>query len=718
MSSASGLDAVWVIVCTILVISMQAGFCCLESGLVRAKNSINVAIKNIIDFCVASLLFWFLGFGLMFGLTAGGWIGTSDFFADPAAIYKSGGLQHSVFFFFQLAFCGTAVTIVSGAVAERMKFSGYLFTSILISGLVYPVFGHWAWGGALYADSPGWLQNLGFVDFAGSTVVHSIGGWVSLAAIVLIGSRLGRFGPQGQPVEGHNIPLAALGLFILWIGWFGFNGGSTLAFNSDVAGILVNTLLAASAGGIMVLCISWKLNGVPNAIQIMCGILAGLVAITAGCHAVSSGEAVIIGGVGGAIYIAVSRLLLRLQIDDAVDAVPVHLGAGIWGTLAVALFGDPAILDTGLSFWGQLLAQAAGVAAAGVFAFPIAFLVLKLAGLYTPLRVSNADERRGLNIAEHGASNALTHLLETMELQRKTGNFDHSLAVEPNTEGAEIARHYNGVLKRFRTEVSARELALKKLQQAKQEAEFANASKSQFLANMSHELRTPLNAIIGFSEIMNEEMFGAIGNAQYKDYAKDIQDAGLHLLGIINDILDLSKIDANKRDMEDVEIDLLETIDSTMRMVQTRADDVKISLVCNAAADLPKFIGDRKAIRQILINLLSNSVKFTPPGGRITVSAAIEADGRLALSVADTGKGIAKHNIARVLEPFHQIADDSSSTAYTSEGTGLGLPLVVALVKLHGGTLVLDSELGKGTVATIRFPLERIVQEYEIAAVV
>ncbi len=718
MSNASGLDAVWVIICTILVISMQAGFCCLESGLVRAKNSINVAIKNIVDFCTASLLFWFFGFGLMFGLTAGGWIGTSDFFADPAAIYKSGGLQHSVFFFFQLAFCGTAVTIVSGAVAERMKFSGYLVTSILISGLVYPVFGHWAWGGALYADSQGWLQNLGFVDFAGSTVVHSIGGWVSLAAIMLIGPRLGRFGPQGRPIEGHNIPLAALGMFILWIGWFGFNGGSTLALNSDVAGILVNTLLAASAGGIMVLCISWKLNGIPNAIQIMCGILAGLVAITAGCHAVGAVEAVIIGGIGGAIYITMSRLLIRLQIDDAVDAVPVHLGAGIWGTLAVALFGDPEILDTGLSLWGQLSAQATGIAAAGIFALPFGYVVLKLVDMYTPLRVSNTDERRGLNIAEHGASSTLMHVMESMERQRQTGDFDQSLTIEPDTDAGEIARHYNGVLKRFRTEVSARESALKNLRQAKQDAEFANAAKSQFLANMSHELRTPLNAIIGFSEIMNEEMFGAIGNAQYKDYAKDIQDAGLHLLGIINDILDLSKIDANKRDMEEVEVDLLETIDSTMRMVQTRADDAKISLLCNAEAEFPKFIGDRKAIRQILINLLSNSVKFTPPGGRITVSAVIESDGRLALSVADTGKGIAKHNIARVLEPFSQIAEDSSSTAYTSEGTGLGLPLVMALAKLHGGTLVLDSEIGKGTVATIRFPAERIVQEYEIAAAV
>ena len=715
MGNAFGSNELWVIVSTILVISMQAGFCCLESGLVRAKNSINVAIKNVIDFCVASLLFWMFGFGLMFGLSAGGWVGVTDFLVDPMAANGSDTLNPAIFFFFQLAFCGTAVTIVSGAVAERMKFSGYLITSVLVSGLVYPVFGHWAWGGALNPDTPGWLQGMGFVDFAGSTVVHSIGGWISLAAVLVLGPRLGRFGPQGRPIEGHDVPLAALGLFLLWSGWFGFNGGSVLALNWMVPHILVNTLLAAAAGGITTLAISWHLKSMPDAIQMMCGILAGLVAITAGCHAVSAAESVIIGGIGGVVYLAVSNLLIRLQIDDAVDAVPVHLAAGVWGTIAVALFGDPEILNTGLTFWGQLQAQLAGVAMAGFFAFGVGYIALKGANSFTKLRVSNADERRGLNIAEHGAGSALLQVLDTMEQQRQTGDFSRSVPVEPNTEGGEIAKHYNGVLKRFRAEVASRERALINLRQAKQEAEFANASKSQFLANMSHELRTPLNAIIGFSEIMNEEMFGALENDQYKEYVNDIHNSGQHLLGIINDILDLSKIDANKRDLEDSEVNLQESIEGTLRMVRTKAQDAGISLTCHIPQDIPDILGDRKAVRQILINLVSNALKFTPAGGSVSVTAQIEADGRIAVSVADTGIGIAKENISRVLEPFNQVTADNTSIAYTSEGTGLGLPLVVALTRLHGGTFVLDSELDKGTNATVRFPAARVLRNNENA---
>lgn len=339
-------NTIWLLVCTVLVLLMQAGFACLETGLVRAKNSINVAVKNVADFCVASLAFWAVGFGIMFGATAGGIFGTSFFFFDTGPFDGTSAAWLMAFFFFQLAFCGTATTIVSGAVAERMSFRGYLITAAVLSACIYPFFGHWAWGGFAIDTQMGWLQDLGFVDFAGSTVVHSIGGWVALAAVLIIGPRIGQFDDRKSTSESHNTPVAVFGMFLLWVGWFGFNGGSTLALDVSVPHIMVHTLIAAAAGGVTAMALTWSRRGAPNAVDTLNGVLAGLVAITASAHVVSIGTAMIIGGLGAVAALACQVLLRRLRIDDAVGAVPVHLAAGIWGTLAVALLGDA-------SLWGN-----------------------------------------------------------------------------------------------------------------------------------------------------------------------------------------------------------------------------------------------------------------------------------------------------------------------------------------------------------------------------
>ncbi len=702
-----GIDLVWILVCTILVLLMQPGFACLEIGLVRAKNTINVAMKNIADFCLAVLLFWAAGYGIMFGLSQGGIIGSTHFLFDSLQGPDSPA-KMVAFFFFQAAFCGAATTIVSGAVAERMSFRGYFIVAGLISVLVYPLFGHWAWGG-LMLPGQSWLQQAGFVDFAGSTVVHGIGGWVALAAVIVIGPRVGRFGSgQGHgPIEPHNPPTAILGIFLLWIGWFGFNGGSELALNGNVPGILLNTLIAGAAGSLTVLGVTWLRDGRPAAVPTATGAISGLVAITAGVHAMGVPSAMLTGAIGGAVGLFGGYLLERLRIDDVVNAVPAHLMSGIWGTMAVALFADLDRLGTGLNRIEQLQAQATGVGAAAVVGIGVALPLMLLLNRFLPLRVPAEYERVGLNTSEHGANTALIELVSAMDEHRRTGDFSQQVQVEPSTEAGEIATQYNLVLDKFAREVNGHQKTSTRLQVALTQAELANASKSQFLANMSHELRTPLNAIIGFSEIIRDELFGPLKNDRYQDYAVDINKASKHLLSLINDILDLSKIEADKYDLSDEDVDLAEVLGTCERMVRANAADSNVDLVVTVPRNLPLVRADARAMNQIVLNLLSNGIKFTPAGGTVRLSVGIEADGRLAITVTDTGVGLSKANISRALEPFTQIANNSM--VYSAEGTGLGLPLTAALVRLHDATMVIESVEGEGTSIVVRLPLNRII---------
>ncbi|MBN8216151.1 MAG: ammonium transporter [Spirochaetes bacterium] len=447
------IDILWVLTSGCLVFVMQAGFAMLETGMTRSKNSINVAIKNLTDFGVAVVAYWAVGFALMFGPSAAGLVGAGYFAFDAR-----GGTWLAAFFFFQVMFCGTAATIVSGAVAERMRFSAYLLSTLLISALLYPVFGHWAWGGALEGKAAGWLNTLGFVDFAGSTVVHSMGGWMSLALLLILGPRTGRFPAGGAPraIPGSNIPGAVLGAMLLLFGWFGFNGGSVLAFNADVAPIILNTTLAGCSGMVMSLFVGFALTRRWNTAFAINGCLAGLVAITAGCHAVNEWQALVIGAIGGMVTLGLEALLERLRIDDAVGAIPVHLGAGVWGTLAVALFGNPELLKTGLGFWGQLGAQALGVAVCGAWTFSLTWLIMKGIDRFFPLRVTPQEEQDGLNISEHGSSTEIFDLYRVMDEQSRTGDLSLRVPEEPFTEVGQIARHYNRVIGGLQTQTVAK----------------------------------------------------------------------------------------------------------------------------------------------------------------------------------------------------------------------------------------------------------------------
>ena len=405
-----GVNTSWVLIAAFLVFFMQAGFAFVEAGLTRAKNTVNILFKNLIDFVFATLAFWAIGYAFMFGSTAGGIIGISGFLLDPSGAEDVFGLPVMAFWLFQLVFAGTAATIVSGAMAERTQFISYLVYSAVISGFIYPIAGHWLWGG-------GWLSTLGelgftggasFRDFAGSTIVHSVGGWLALIGAVMLGPRIGRFAKDGSPriIPGHSISLATLGVFILWLGWFGFNPGSQLAAtgaNADaIALVAANTNIAAAGGALAAMITAWVITRKPDLGQTLNGVLAGLVAITASCAWVTPAASITIGAVGGVIVVVGALALERAHIDDPVSAVPVHLMNGVWGTLAVGLFAtDTGLFATGNA--GQLIAQIVGVMAYGAWCVVTGTALFAGIKATVGLRVSRDEETKGLDHHEHGA---------------------------------------------------------------------------------------------------------------------------------------------------------------------------------------------------------------------------------------------------------------------------------------------------------------------------
>jgi Amt family ammonium transporter len=418
-------NTVWTLIAGMLVFWMNAGFAALETGLCRRKNSVHILAKNFIVFAVSSIAFWVAGFGMMFGASviggeegAKGLVGWASMFPGlqgdgsgyPALSWTN--VPETVKFFFQLVFAGTAATIVSGAVAERTKFNAFMIFSFILVALIYPITGHWIWGN-------GWLANLGiapFHDFAGSTVVHSVGGWAALAGVIMVGPRIGKYNTDGSvnPIPGHNLGLAALGCLILWLGWFGFNPGSTMTANLAIGHIAVTTNTAAAFGAVAATIVAWIVLGKPDLSMILNGCLAGLVAITAPCAVVSIGGAAIIGTLAGTIVVFSVLMFDKLKLDDPVGALSVHLVCGMFGTICVGLFANPAIIPLqvtdayvrpGLFYGGgvtQLTAQLVGIASVGATVMFSSLVVWGALKAVLGIRVSAEEEIDGLDIGEHG----------------------------------------------------------------------------------------------------------------------------------------------------------------------------------------------------------------------------------------------------------------------------------------------------------------------------
>ncbi len=407
-------NIIWLCLTGFLVFFMQAGFAMVESGMTRAKNSANIMMKNLLDFCFGAVLFWATGYAIMYSSGDSNYFGFDSalaFLGTANAPTDTAGYSISAAWLFQVVFAATAATIVSGAMAERTKLISYIIYSCIISAIVYPISGHWIWGG-------GWLSDMGMRDFAGSTVVHSVGGWAALAGAILVGPRLGKYNKDGtvNEIKAHNLPLAALGVFILWFGWYGFNPGSTLTAVAGVSHIAVTTTLAAATGAIGALITSWIKFKKPDLPMTLNGTLAGLVGITAPCASVSTGSAALIGLIAG-ILVFFSCLFFerKLKIDDPVGAVSVHGICGAWGTLAVGLFGQRSIdiqywgedtaITNGLFYgggWHQFGVQTIGVVSVFAFVFIAMLIIFFIIKSVIGLRVSDAEQIEGLDIGEHG----------------------------------------------------------------------------------------------------------------------------------------------------------------------------------------------------------------------------------------------------------------------------------------------------------------------------
>ena len=379
-------DMIWLATASALVFLMQAGFALLESGMSRAKNALNVVMKNYTDVCFGTIIFWAVGYGLMFGDNPSGWFGTSLFAPSHAEPMTWGMIL------FQTMFAATAATIASGAMAERTRFGAYLLGALVITGFIYPVFGSWVW------NSDGWLAKMGFIDFAGSTVVHSVGAWCALAGIIVVGNRLGRFDQKGRPreIRGHNLTLVALGGFILWFGWFGFNGGSTVSASVEIGLINLNTQLAAASGAAGAILLASLMRRPILLTDTVNGSLAGLVGITAGCATMMPGHALVTGMIAGMICVLGQQLLLKMRLDDVVGAVAVHGFAGAWGTIAAGIFFADDLFNA-----QRVYVQVIGVLACFLWTFITAMFMYILISLAMGLRASAQHEQRGLDLTEH-----------------------------------------------------------------------------------------------------------------------------------------------------------------------------------------------------------------------------------------------------------------------------------------------------------------------------
>jgi len=680
--SISEIDVFWILICACLVWIMQAGFLCLETGLTRSKNNINVALKNIVDNSTSIFIFWLLGFSIAYGTPFGAPLDESSNYY----LFSSSENNVNAFFVFQAVFCSTCCTIVSGAAAERLRFIMYPVAVLLIGGLIYPVAVHSAWSGGIFGNEPGWLQSLGFYDFAGSSVVHSTGGWVALALIIIVGPRLGRFDAEGRPItiQGSNLTLSALGVLVLWFGWLGFNGGSTYSFNSDIGIILSNTLIGGATSLVATLAICHYRKGSPAPEDLFNGALGGLVSITASANVISSQDAALIGLINAPIVLFASRLLLRLRMDDVVGAVPVHLAAGIWGTLAVGLFGNLDLIGSGYNRWQQTGVQALGAAFIAAWAFGISYSVLSLVNRRLALRVSREDELIGLNISEHHAASELYELIAYMKDQSESEAIRANAPTNLFSEVGVIGMAYNEVMDRLREHQQH-------LTRTNLELRAANEGLKTYDRAVAHDLKNPIAVIRSYIAMMQEQTDPEHDSARSLQRIRKSADDAMQ---IIQELLSFAGSHGETAATERVDLDVL--LDACEDLLEEAlcATDGRVERLL----EVNGLLGSKFVLQQVLSNLIHNSLKYRHPDRvplvRVKAWATSTA---IHIAVQDNGIGIAQVELPGIFELYRRINQGDT------EGHGIGLYNVRRLVERSGGRISVTSEPGQGTCFTLSF---------------
>lgn len=669
----SNVDMLWVLIATAMVLFMQGGFTALESGATRQKNTINVATKNMVDFIAAVLTFFVVGYALMFGESAGGWIGTSGF-----ALKGLSEPSDYAFWVFQAAFVGTAATIVSGAIAERCKFSAYIIISIAISAVIYPISGHWIWGDG------GWLAEMGFVDFAGSTVVHSLGAWVGLAGAIVLGPRLGRFNDDGtaNDIPGHSLVLGVIGVLILWFGWFGFNGGSELAANDAVPGIILNTMLAAAAGGAICFLITSTLNPIVSVEKLINGVIGGLVAVTAGAGVLEPWSAVVIGTVGGAATYGADWLLIQWRIDDPVRVVPAHGFAGAAGTLGLAVLAPIEALPAETAM-AQLGIQAVGVGAIAVWGFGlglILFLLLKMSG---NLRVSPEGEHMGLNVHEHGASSSLLDAaIALRSLSHATdggkANLGIRIPVEPNSEAGEIADITNRLLGALDTTITDLRHKTNSATSAAKVMADLNTAIAHQMAVQSNQLAEMSHAIMETSTSVNLVSQNTAETAAASEQIEQGANQGYqHIQSSQNELAELSaSLFRSKQEIDALEGDA-KAIGQVLKVIREMAEQTNL-LALNAAIEAARagesgrgFAVVAEKVRELANRSQSATVDIDEVilrvQHRIGLSAEIASDCQQKMQATENRLNATGESLCEVLTAAEQLAIKAMDVASQTE---------------------------------------------------